>query len=179
MEYKSYYDTPIGKMILTSDGDYLTGLWFITTRFKNLTNICENQINDKLKIFNITKSWLDRYFKGDKPDLNEVPIKLIGSNFCISIWNIIKTIPYGSTTTYGNIAEILAKERNIKKMSAQAVGYAVGHNPISIIIPCHRVVGVKGNLTGYGGGIDKKISLLKIENVNMIDFYVPKNGNAL
>lgn len=179
MEYKSIYKSPVGIIILTSDGICLTGLWFNTSRFLNLREINNNQINDELKIFEITKLWLDRYFAGEKPNLNEVPIRLVGSDFSMLVWNILKTIPYGKTITYGEIATIIMKQTNIKRMSAQAVGYAVGHNPISIIIPCHRVVGCKGNLTGYGGGLDIKIKLLQHEMVDVSTFYKPKNGNAL
>lgn len=179
MEYKSYYESKIGTIILTSDGNYLTGLWFTTSRFKKLRKVEQNQIQDELKIFSITKKWLDQYFNGEKPDLNAVPIKLIGTEFSCRVWEILKKIPYGRTVTYGEIAEKIANEKGIAKMSAQAVGHAVGHNPISIIIPCHRVMGSKGNLTGYGGGIDKKIGLLEIERTDMTNFYIPKKGKAL
>ncbi len=179
MEYKCYYDAPIGKIILLSNGKELTGLYFDTSRFIGKLNDIELRVNNELEIFTITRKWLDRYFNGDNPNPKEIQIKLKGTEFSKKVWSILKQIPYGKTVTYGEIANIIAKENGIKKMSAQAVGNAVGHNPVSIIIPCHRVIGANGNLTGYGGGIDKKIELLKIEKTNMDKFYVPKKGTAL
>lgn len=179
MEYKSTYQSPVGTIILTSDGIYLTGLWFKTSRFLNLREFTDEQVNNELEIFNITKIWLDRYFAGERPNLNEIPIKLTGSDFSMMVWDILKTIPYGKTITYGEIASLLAEQKGIKKMSAQAVGHAVGYNPVSIIIPCHRVIGSNGNLTGYGGGLDVKIGLLKHEMVDISSFYRPKKGKAL
>lgn len=179
MEYKCYYKSKLGKIILVSNGKELTYLCFDSSRFINKLNkknfiICEN-----LEIFDLTKKWLDRYFNGENPNPKEVPIMISGSDFSINVWEILKKIPYGEVVTYGDIAKQIAKNNNIKKMSAQAVGYAIGHNPISIILPCHRVIGANGNLTGYGGGIEKKIELLKLEKVNTNDFYIPKKGNAL
>lgn len=167
MEYKSYYQSPIGKIILTSNGEELTGLWFTSTRFTNLREVKEESIQDELRIFKLTKNWLDRYFKGENPNPKEIPIKLVGTDFSHKVWKKIQEIPYGKTITYGEIARRIAKESGIEKMSAQAVGHGVGHNPVSIIVPCHRVVGTNGKLTGYGGGIDKKIALLKIEGVKL------------
>ena len=146
MEYKSLYNSPIGTIILTSDEKYLTGLWFTTSRFLNQKEV-KKEINDELEIFKITKHWLDRYFSNKKPDLKEIPLKITGSKFSMSVLEILKTIPYGKTITYGEIAKKIALENGFKKMSAQAVGHAVGHNKISIIIPCHRVIGANGNLT--------------------------------
>lgn len=103
----------------------------------------------------------------------------VGTEFQSAVWEILRRIPYGRTITYGEIAGQLAAQRDVKKMSAQAVGGAVGHNKISIIIPCHRVVGSNGSLTGYAGGIDKKIALLKLEKTDMTGFFVPKKGTAL
>ena len=122
---------------------------------------------------------MDRYFNGEKPKINELEISPIGSEFRKSVWEILKSIPYGEVITYNDIAKELAKQKGIKKMSAQAVGGAVGHNPISIIIPCHRVVGTNGSLTGYAGGIKRKIYLLEHEKVNMNKLFVPKRGTAL
>ncbi|MCM1370889.1 MAG: methylated-DNA--[protein]-cysteine S-methyltransferase [Clostridium sp.] len=179
MEYKSLYSSPVGKIILTSDGKYLTGLWFTTSRFLELRNVLKEQINDELEIFNITKKWLDRYFNGEKPNLNEVPIKLIGTDFSNKVWNILKKIPYGDIVTYKQIAEQIKKENGLKNMSSQAVGHAVGYNKVSIIVPCHRVVGSNGSLTGYGGGLDVKIGLLRHEKVDVDKFFRPKKGKAL
>lgn len=179
MEYKCFYEAAIGRIILTSDGENLTGLWFTTTRFRDRGEIEKEQFDETLPIFHMTYKWLDAYFKGQNPKIDNIPIRLSGSAFCLRVWEILKTIPYGQTRTYGEIAKQIAAEQGKAKMSAQAVGFAVGHNPISIIIPCHRVVGAKGNLTGYGGGLDKKIQLLSLENVPMDSFYRPKKGTAL
>ena len=108
-----------------------------------------------------------------------MPLHFTGTDFQNEVWEILYSIPYGKTMTYEEIADVLAKRKGLKRMSAQAVGGAVGHNEISIIVPCHRVVGSQGSLTGYAGGIEKKVSLLKLENVNMDQFYVPKKGTAL
>lgn len=178
MEYKCFYESAIGKIILTSDGENLTGLWFTTSRFSELCEIEKEQFHEELPVFHRTCRWLDAYFKGQNPKI-DIPMRLSGSAFCLRVWEILKTIPYGQTITYGDIAKQIAAEQGKAKMSAQAVGYAVGHNPISIIIPCHRVVGAKGNLTGYGGGLDKKIQLFTLENVAMDAFYRPKKGTAL
>ena len=172
MMYKDYYTSPIGKMILLSENDLLTGLYFDSE--KRLNVILEKEpCFHNLPIFAKTKEWLDIYFSGKNPPFT-VPIKLIGSDFRLSVWEILKNIPYGATITYKDIAIKIARQRQIEKMSAQAVGNAVGHNPISIIIPCHRVVGTNGNLTGYAGGLAKKIALLKLEGVNMHRLFLPK-----
>ena len=120
--------------------------------------------NDDEKILIETKKWLNRYFNGEKPCPNELDLAPIGSKFRKNVWDILCKIPYGKVITYNDIAKEIAKKRKINKMSAQAVGGAVGHNPISIIIPCHRVIGTNGSLTGYAGGLDKKEYLLKLEN---------------
>ena len=116
---------------------------------------------------------MDDYFAGNKPQLSKLPIAPIGGEFRQQVWKILTEIPYGELTTYGSIAKEVAKRMGKEKMSAQAVGGAVGHNPISIIIPCHRVVGSNGSLTGYAGGIEKKIKLLKHEGIDMTKFFVP------
>ena len=136
------------------------------------------QCPQQLPVFGKTKKWLDLYFAGRVPDFLP-PLSLHSSPFRESVWKILLTIPYGHTMTYGEIASALAREKKISRMSAQAVGGAVGHNPISIIIPCHRVVGTNGSLTGYACGIDKKIALLKLEGVDMDGLFVPKKGTAL
>ena len=134
---------------------------------------------DNALIFRETKRWLDRYFEGEKPSINELSIAPIGSDFRKAVWQILCEIPYATTITYGEIAEKLALRSGLVKMSAQAVGGAVGHNPISIIIPCHRVVGANGSLTGYAGGVDKKLELLKFEGVDTSRLFIPKKGTAL
>ena len=134
---------------------------------------------EEKEILEKTKYWLDRYFKGEKPSIDELDLSPLGSDFRKSVWKILCEIPYGEVITYKDIADTIAKKKGLKKMSSQAVGGAVGHNPISIIIPCHRVVGTNGSLTGYAGGIDKKVYLLKHEKVNMEKLFIPKKGTAL
>lgn len=176
MIYKTYYKSPIGNMLLASKDNELIGLWIEGQKYY-LSNIKEKLIeNDKEEILIRTKNWLDRYFKGEKPKIKELKINPIGTNFRQAVWKILCDIPYGETISYNDISKKIAKQRKIKKMSAQAIGGAVGHNPISIIIPCHRVVGANGNLTGYASGIDKKIQLLKLENVNIDKLFILKNN---
>lgn len=136
-------------------------------------------MNDKIDVLIKTKKWLDKYFNYEKPKTDELPLAPIGSEFRQRVWKILCEIPYGEVTTYGDIAKRLIKDTGKTSISAQAVGNAVGHNPISIIIPCHRVIGANGNLTGYAGGLDKKIQLLKIEKINVDKFFKPKKGTAL
>lgn len=167
MIYISYYESPIGKLLLASKNNKLIGLWIEGQKYY-LGNLNEElQENNEEEILVKTKKWLDRYFKGEKPQISELELEPIGSEFRKSVWKLLCKIPYGQVITYKKIAENVAKIMNKKQMSAQAVGGAVGHNPISIIIPCHRVVGTDGSLTGYAGGIDKKIKLLKLENANI------------
>ncbi len=158
MKYISYYDSPLGSILLASDGKFLTGLWFINQKYyaKNLDN---DALEKKLEIFDLTKKWLDLYFKGLNPDFN-IPIKFYGTDFQNRVWQSLLDIPYGYTTTYGKLASLL-------HTSARAIGTAVGKNSISIIVPCHRVVGKNNSLTGYAGGIDKKEYLLKLESTNI------------
>ena len=144
--------------------------------YKSSITLKEEPINnDQIEILQKTKNWLDRYFKGEKPDIKELSLKPQGSLFRQEVWKLLCEIPYGEVTTYGKIAKVVAQKLHKEKMSGQAVGNAVGHNPISIIIPCHRVVGTSGSLTGYAGGIDKKIALLKHEGVDMTHYFIPKN----
>ena len=156
-----------GKILLASKDNQLIGAWiegqkYFLRKLKEKTQ----EKNDEI-IFAKTKTWLDRYFKGEKPLIDEIDLAPIGSDFAKIVWKLLCEIPYGEVTTYGEISKKVAKIMNKNKMSAQAVGGAVGHNPISIIIPCHRVIGTNGSLTGYAGGIDKKIFLLKHEGVNL------------
>ena len=145
-----------------------------------LSNFKEEIVETQnLEVLVKTKKWLDKYFNGENPDIKELELNPIGSEFRKSVWEILKKIPYGEVTTYSDIAKEIAKQKGIEKMSAQAVGGAVGHNPISIIIPCHRVVGTNGSLTGYAGGIKKKLYLLELEKVNMDKLFVPTKGTAL
>ncbi len=158
MKYISKYDSPIGQLILSSNAQELTGLCLN----KNDTNETEEK---QLKIFDETKKWLDIYFSGKEPEFMP-KIEICGTPFQISVYKILQKIPYGTTTTYGEIAHIIAKQKGIKKMSAQAIGGAVKRNKIMILIPCHRVIGTNGNLVGYsGGGIKNKIKLLETEGI--------------
>ena len=139
----------------------------------------DKELEEKeISLFKKVKYWLDIYFSGEEPDFT-IPLHFIGTGFQKEVWKILYSIPYGHTMTYGAIAKQIAIKRGIERMSAQAVGGAVGHNEISIIVPCHRVVGTNGSLTGYAGGIDKKIKLLTLEKVDIQHFFIPKKGTAL
>ncbi len=163
MEYICRYPSPLGGITLTSDGEALTGLWFDGQKYYAETLDKEREENG-LPIFRETAKWLDIYFSGRDPGFTP-RLKMNTTPFRKEVWEIMLTIPYGKTMTYGEIAEMIARRRGIPKMSAQAVGGAVGHNAISLIIPCHRVIGADGSLTGYGGGMDKKLRLLQLEGV--------------
>ena len=162
MVYTYHCTSPIGVITLASDGEALTGLWFEGQKYYPQNLVAESS-EVKLPIFTQTCNWLDIYFGGKEPGFTP-PISLHTTPFRKVVYDILLTIPYGQTMTYGEIASILAEQQGVERMSAQAVGSAVGHNPISIIIPCHRVVGADGSLTGYAGGLDKKTALLKFEN---------------
>lgn len=154
MVYFAEYDSPVGTLLLTCDGESLTGLWMNAATPEDA--VPGHPILEK------AAAWLDAYFRGEDPVI-DFPLRAEGTAFQKQVWRILLTIPYGQTRTYGNIAREMAVLQGKEKMSAQAVGQAVGSNPISILIPCHRVVGAKGQLTGYAGGIDKKIWLLRHE----------------
>lgn len=167
--YKTNHKSPLGNIVICCDEDEkIVGLWFENQKY--FADNIDGKIteNNNLKIFVTVKNWLDKYFAGKKPNIKEMPIKFIGTDFRKSVWKILYKIPYGKTLTYGDISKQIAKQKGITKMSAQAVGGAVGHNPISIIVPCHRVVGKNGKLTGYAAGINKKKKLLELEQVNMV-----------
>ena len=156
--YKTHYASPIGDIELESDGVVLTGL-----RFKYLgPDSPQDDGKDELPVFRKTRIWLDLFFDGQAPDFIP-PLRLEGSSFQKTVWEILLTIPYGETMTYGKIAAQIARQRGIRKMSAQAVGGAASSNPIALIVPCHRVVGSNGDLIGYGGGINRKEWLLDHE----------------
>lgn len=161
MQYISHYTSPIGDILLAADDAGLTGLWFQGQKYF-ARGLEKEQEERNLPVFDQTKAWLDLYFSGKEPDFLP-PLHLIGTDFQKQVWEILLAIPYGKTTTYGKIAGQIAQRRGLAHMSAQAVGGAVGHNPISIIVPCHRVLGTDGSLTGYAGGVDKKIHLLSLE----------------
>lgn len=179
MYYEMKYDSPVGRLTLASDGLNLAGLWMEGQKYFGGTVPGEMRLNEELEVFSRAKDWLDRYFNGKKPEPSELPLAPVGGEFRQTVWELLCEIPYGELTTYGQIAREAAKRLQRESMSAQAVGRAVGHNPISIIIPCHRVVGTGGSLTGYAGGLDKKIWLLKHEGVKMDGLTVPARGTAL
>lgn len=161
MQYINQYNSPLGKILMAADEQGLTGLWFSGQKYyaAGLNPEC---IEKKTQILSETEKWLDIYFSGKNLDF--IPqLHLTGSAFRLEVWNILSKIPYGTTVTYSDIAENIAKQRQAAKMSARAIGGAVSHNPVSIIIPCHRVIGKNHNLTGYAAGIDKKIKLLYLE----------------
>ena len=177
MLYVSYYDSPIGKITLGAREDVLVGAWFEGQKYFANT-LPKDHIQQETEILTEAKKWLDVYFSGEEPNFTPL-LHPNGSTFRKAVWQILLEIPYGQTITYGEIARRIAVMKNTSHMSAQAVGGAVGHNEISIIIPCHRVVGTNGSLTGYAGGIDKKISLLKLEHTDMSCLFIPKKGTAL
>lgn len=172
------YQSPIGPLLLVSKAENLIGLWMYNQKY--FCPLKEKPVEDNENaVLKRTAEWLDRYFMGENPNIAELSLAPIGSEFRREVWDILCSIPYGEVMTYGQIADIIAKKHGKEKMSAQAVGGAVGHNPISVIIPCHRVVGTNGSLTGYAGGINKKIVLLKHEGVDTDKFFVPAKGTAL
>ena len=178
MIYTNTYESPLGSILLAGDEEGLTGLWFTEGgRYIGL-GLKEEALHRETEYFEQTKNWLDIYFTGRNPGFFP-KIHLLGSPFRTRVGKIMCEIPFGKTVTYGWIADRIAKERGLEKMSAQAVGGAVGHNPISIIVPCHRVVGSNGSLTGYGGGIMRKKALLELEGIDMSQFTIPKKGTAL
>lgn len=179
MDYTTTYQSPIGTLTLASDGKNLTGLWMKGQKYHGATLPKTTTVKDDLPVFNEGKRWLASYFKGEKPPLTQLPLAPEGSEFRKAVWQILLAIPYGQLTTYGDIAKELARQKGKKSMSSQAVGGAVGHNPISIIIPCHRVVGAGGSLTGYAGGLNTKITLLSLEGVNTSLLSIPTKGTAL
>ena len=162
MNYKYTYESPLGTMIMLGTLTYLTDLFFVDEAHAPNYDDAEH-IEQLTGLFEVTKMWLDQYFSGKKPFITP-PIKLEGTEFRKSVWSVLQTIPYGNTTTYGDIGKQIAQQQGKEKFSAQAVGGAVGHNPISIIIPCHRVIGSNGKLTGYAGGIERKKYMLDLES---------------
>lgn len=167
MLYTTNYDSPIGRLLLAEKDGALVGLWMEGQKYYlgSLREDMEERADSG--ILKDTKAWLDRYFKGERPSPDELELAPVGSEFRKEVWRILCEIPYGQVTTYGEISRKIAASRGLDRMSAQAVGGAVSHNPISIIIPCHRVVGTDGSLTGYAGGIRKKIWLLTREGVDL------------
>lgn len=165
MQYISHYVSPMGNILLAADDMGLAGLWFEGQKYFALS-LEKEHTERETPLFEKVKRWLAVYFSGKEPDFT-VPLHFTGTAFQKQVWEILCSIPYGGTMTYGEIASQVAAKRGLPHMSAQAVGGAVGHNPISIIVPCHRVVGTDGSLTGYAGGIDKKVRLLKLEGIRI------------
>ena len=171
MYYKTSYTSPVGLLTLACHGDNIVGLWNQGQKHYGAGILEEMLARDDVPVLEKGKIWLDRYFAGKNPNMSELPLAPIGGEFRQIVWSIICEIPYGKVTTYGEIAKKVAKKMNRASMSSQAVGGAVGRNPISIIIPCHRVVGTNGSLTGYAAGIDIKVKLLELEGLNMSSFF--------
>ena len=173
--YSANYNSKFGKIIIVASDTALVGLWFQGQKYEcwsvqgeNIKTLEEHQIIQR------TKKWLDDYFMGLRPSPKQLPLEPMGTKFQKCVWEILLSIPYGTLTTYGEISKKVADIFDLKKMSPRAVGVAVGKNPISIIIPCHRVIGASGNLTGYAGGIDLKLKLLMYENVDTSNLNYPK-----
>lgn len=177
MLYYKKAASPLGEITLRSDGEALTGLWFADDKHYGEKDIAGAALGD-LDVFTQAEEWLAEYFAGREPKVS-VPLKLQGSEFQMQVWRLLQDIPYGRLVTYGDIAKKIAKQKGISRMSAQAVGGAVGRNPLCIIVPCHRVVGANGSLTGYGGGMWRKVRLLELEKVDMSKLTVPTKGTAL
>ena len=164
--YVYHYSSPLGEITLASDGENLTGLWFDGQKYFG-TTLAEDHEQKKLPVFEQTEKWLDIYFDGKVPDFTP-PLAVQATPFRKAVWEVLLTIPFGQTMTYGEIADKISGSQGLLRMSARAVGGAVGHNAISLIIPCHRVIGAQGKLTGYAGGIDKKTWLLDMEKKNAV-----------
>jgi methylated-DNA-[protein]-cysteine S-methyltransferase len=179
MYYTTSYSSPICPFTLASDGASIVALWLEGQKYYGDGVQGEMTEKDDLPVFAAAKDWLDRYFDGQRPAISELPLAPAGGDFRREVWRILCEIPYGAYTTYGDIAKQMAAKANRPRMSAQAVGGAVGRNPVSVIVPCHRVVGADGSLTGYAGGIDKKIKLLTHEGVDISCLYAPTKGTAL
>lgn len=177
MIYTSKYTSPLGGILLAADEVGLRGLWFDGQKYF-ARDLPDERTERETTVLSEAKSWLDLYFGGQEPDFLP-PLHPVGTPFRQAVWEILLRIPYGKTVTYGEISKQLAEKMGLERMSAQAVGGAVGHNEISIIIPCHRVVGSNGSLTGYAGGIDRKIKLLELEHADMSRFFIPKKGTVL
>ncbi len=174
MHHVTYHTTPLGRVMLAAEGDALVGVWFEGQKYFAASLQGEPEDGGRVPVLVRTGEWLDRYFAGERPRIAELKLDPAGSEFRKAVWKILCRIPYGAVTTYGEIARAITALHGGKTMSAQAVGGAVGHNAISVIIPCHRVVGSTGSLTGYAGGIDRKIRLLTHEGAYSESFFVPK-----
>lgn len=171
MDYVHHHQSPLGGITLVSDGTALVGLWFDDQRFF-ADSTSQDHEEKKLPVFEQADRWLDLYFSGRNPGFTP-SLALHATEFRQAVCKIMLAIPYGRTMTYGAIAKIVARQKGIPRMSAQAVGGAVGHNPVSLIVPCHRVIGANGALVGYGGGLDRKAALLELEHADLSGDFVP------
>ena len=174
MTYTQTYFSPLGELLLSADDMGLSGLWFAGQRYFART-LPPGAVPRETPVLTASKRWLDCYFSGAHPDFLP-PLHLIGTDFQQAVWNLLLEIPYGQTVTYGALARTLAQQLGKPAMSAQAVGAAVGRNPVSIIVPCHRVVGANGNLTGYAGGVERKRFLLNLEGADLTRLHIPKKS---
>lgn len=159
--YVTRLPSPLGEITLSSDGEALTGLWLEGQRFFART-LPATAVEQALPVFEKTKQWLDIYFRGEEPG-DDPPIRCSGTPFQRTVWRMLRTIPYGKTLSYGELARRISEESGRASVSARAVGGAVARNPVAILIPCHRVLGANAALTGYAGGLDRKLWLLKLE----------------
>jgi methylated-DNA-[protein]-cysteine S-methyltransferase len=171
VDHVHHYQSPLGGITLVSDGTALVGLWFDEQRFSTVP-LSPDRTERPLPVFEQAVRWLDLYFSGRDPGFVP-PVALRTTEFRRSVCSIMLAIPYGRTMTYGKIAEIVARQKGVPRMSAQAVGGAVGHNPVSLIVPCHRVIGAGGALVGYGGGLERKSALLALEHADLSGDFVP------
>lgn len=179
MYYMTVYQSPIGEITLASNGEALCGLWISGQKYFGDTVPKPMENSPHARPFPQTKLWLDRYFEGKRPRPNELPLAPLGSGFRQAVWRQLLEIPYGEVMTYGQIAKEVAAALGERKPKPRAVGGAVAHNPISLIIPCHRAVGSNGSLTGFSSGVDCKARLLAFEGVDMSRLFVPRKGTAL
>lgn len=176
MEFRTHYDSPLGGITLACDGAALTGLWFDGQKYFPEAPAGDDQKKPPAVLDEAVR-WLDLYFSGQAPGFT-LALRMDTTPFRKTVWELLLAIPYGQTATYGEIARRTAERLGREHMSAQAVGGAVGHNPISLIIPCHRVIGTDGSLTGYAGGLDRKLELLKLERISVDALRVPAHGAA-
>lgn len=161
MDYTAHLSSPLGELLLASDGEALTGLWFVGQRY-DARGLSDKHVEQPVPVFAETAAWLSDYFAGRVPEGGPL-LRPRGSVFQQEVWALLREIPYGQTVTYGDLAKKLAQRRGVARFSARAVGGAVACNPVSLLIPCHRVVGAGGALTGYAGGLARKEALLALE----------------
>lgn len=177
MLYYKKISSPLGMITLRSDGEALTGLWFADDKHYGDKDIA-GAVREDIPLFAQVEKWLAEYFAGSEPK-TQMPVKFLGTAFQQLVWQLLQKIPYGQLITYAELAQRIAEQQGLQRMSAQAVGGAVGHNPMCIIVPCHRVIGRSGSLTGYAGGIWRKVQLLELEHVDMSRLTVSTKGTAL